>query len=391
MTRAAAPSSVAAREIALARPAIGSEEEIGVLNCLRSGWLTTGRLTRQFEERMAALLGVPDTVAVSSGTAALWLSMRSLSLQKDDEVLLPALTWVSAANAVAALGLKPVFCDVDPGTLTLSLDDAARVLSPRTKAIMPMHFGGFMIDMEKVTAFADRHGLAVIEDAAHAIGAERNGVFAGACSDIGVFSFHPSKNLTTGEGGLVISRDRQRLAAIRRMRYLGIGSDPMARHQGGFLAYDSSAPELKFIMNDIAAAIGLAQLDKLGRHNRKRAEIAAGYGSRLAHLADRILLPEPSRDHPEAHVWHLYPVRLPDRPDYRDRVARKLKEAGIGTGLHYKPLTELAWVRAAGWNRPLLHADRIGRTILSLPMHPGLTDRDLDFVADALANALEDS
>jgi len=207
--------------IALSRPAFGVEEEQAAAACIRSGWVTSGPRVAEFEKEFARAVGCEDAVAVSSGTAALHLALWLLDLAPGDEVITPSLTWVSVPNLVAILGGKPVFCDVDPETLNIDLAQAEKLVTPRTRAIVPVHFGGRAVDMEALGAFAKRHGLEVIEDAAHAIGGMQDGRPIGSHSGLVAFSFHPNKNISTGEGGMLSGTDAAKLKKARLLRYHG--------------------------------------------------------------------------------------------------------------------------------------------------------------------------
>ena len=371
--------------IPLSRPMFGAEEEAAVAECLRSGWVTSGPRVAQFEKAFAVMCGCEDAVATSSGTAALHLALWTLDLQPGDEVITPALTWVSVPNLVTLLGGRPVFCDVDPNTLSIDLDDAARVVGPRTRAIVPVHFAGRPVDMAAVHAFAAAHGIAVIEDAAHAIGATQAGQPIGSHSGLVAFSFHPNKNISTGEGGMLTGSDRKRLARARQLRYHGVTRDTYRRKGTSELPhYDTLQPGVKYILTDIAASIGLCQLAKLEEFNAARARLAARYRAALAPLANRLWIPSDDVRAGDRHVWHIFAIRVEDRDGWRDAVMQGLIDAGVGVGLHYRPVHEMSWVRERGFERPLPTTEAIGRTILSLPLYPGLTEAQADAVVDVL-------
>jgi len=379
-------------DIPLTRPCFGPEEEAAVSDCLRSGWLTAGPRVSMFERAFADFVGAPGAVAVSSGTAALHLALWSLDLQPGDEVITPSLTWVSAPNVIALLGARPRFCDVDPETLCLDIEDAASLVNERTRAIVPVHFAGRTCDMAALHAFAVAHDIAIIEDAAHAIGSEYGGRRIGAHSGMCAFSFHPNKNITTGEGGMLTGLDEDRLAFARLHRYHGLTRDTFVRMRAEKLPhYDDKSPGLKYIMTDVAAAIGACQLEKLEGFNRSRAALAAAYRERLHPLADRVWFPADDTAPGRRHAWHLFTVCVADRPGLREAVMSGLKRRGIGFGLHYLPVHEMSWVRERAWGRPLPVAERLGRTLLSLPMYPALTEGDVARVVSALEGALDEA
>ena len=376
--------------IPLSRPSFGKEEESAVLECLRSGWVSAGPRVAEFEQAFAKLTGTDEAVATSSGTAALHLALWSLGLQPGDEVITPSFTWVSVPNLITLLGARPVFCDVDPETLCLDLQDAATVVTSRTKAIVTVHFAGRACDMDAIRSFAAAHRLVVIEDAAHAVGGAFQGRPIGSHSPLCAFSFHPNKNITTCEGGMLTGLDHDRLAFARRHRYHGVTRDTYKRMGGGQLPYyDEAEPGLKYIMTDVMAAIGLRQLAKVERFNATRARLAKRYREGLHALAGRVWVPPEDIRKESRHVWHLFTIRVEDIPGYRDHVMTKLEERGIGVGWHYRPVHELEWVRARNWGRPLPHTETIGRTILSLPLYPNMTNAQVDRVVAVLGDVLK--
>ena len=379
--------------IALSRPAFGVEEEQAAAACIRSGWVTSGPRVAEFEKEFARAVGCEDAVAVSSGTAALHLALWLLDLAPGDEVITPSLTWVSVPNLVAILGGKPVFCDVDPETLNIDLAQAEKLVTPRTRAIVPVHFGGRAVDMEALGAFAKRHGLEVIEDAAHAIGGMQDGRPIGSHSGLVAFSFHPNKNISTGEGGMLSGTDAAKLKKARLLRYHGLTRDTNFRQSSTTQLphYNVVLPGVKYIMTDIAGSIGLCQLAKLDSLNARRAALAARYRDNLRSLSNRVWVPSDDEGAGNRHAWHIFTIRLKDEADLRDRVMRNLLDRGIGVGLHYLPVHKMDWIVDRGLSSDLPMTERIGRTILSLPLHPGLTDAQVDIVCDRLGQALAET
>jgi dTDP-4-amino-4,6-dideoxygalactose transaminase len=385
------PDAIKAPPIPLSRPAMSAAEEAAAVAVLRSGWLTSGPKVKEFEAAFAAATGVADAIATSSGTAALHVGLHALGVGPGDEVITPSLTWVSAPNVICQTGARPVFCEVDPTTLDIDLDDVARLVTSRTKVIMPVDFGGRAVAMAPLMAFARARGLHVLEDASHAIGAVLHGRPVGSLADLTAFSFHPNKNITTGEGGMLVGNDPDLIRRSRSFRYHGVTRDSLNRHRNqGMLDYDAAAPGLKLVMGDIAAAVGLVQLGRLEAFITDRARLADAYFQGLAPFANAITLPA-REDRPDCrHAWHLFTIRLPDRDGLRDRLAAALAEAAIGSGWHYRPVHELAWVVERGFSRPMPCTEAIGRTILSLPLFPSLGLDDVERVCATVGRFLEE-
>src|SRR5262245_39183219 len=379
------------RPLAFSRPSLGAQEIEAVSDVLRSGWITTGPRTAEFEALFRERLSAPHAIAVSSASAGLHLAMASLDLTPGDEVILPSLTWPSTANAVELCGGRTVFADVDRDTLNLDPEDVERRLGSRTRAIVPVHFAGQPADLDALRSLADERGIPVIEDAAHAVGASYRGVEIGASGEVVVFSFHPIKNVTTGEGGMVVCRDDARAARIRLLSFHGVSKNAWTRYErGGPPAYDVLEPGLKYNMMDIQAALGLCQMQKLESFNRRRAELAARYDALLRDVPE--IRPLGRVSYPVVHAWHLYVVRLDLDAVRIDRngFMQELGERGIGTGLHFVPLHLTSWYqkRYGQVRGDLPRTEYNGDRIFSLPLHPGLSESDVDDVVAALRDAL---
>ena len=369
------------------KPSIGEEEIAAVVDTLRSGWLTMGPKTRAFEEAFAERIGVPHAVAVSSATAGLHLGLDALGIGQGDEVLVPTVTFASTAATVIHAGARPILVDCDADTLNISVADAARKWTPRTKAIVPVHFGGHPCDMDAILALAAEHGVPVMEDAAHALPARYRGRTIGTISTLTVFSFYATKNLATGEGGMVVGDDAELLERVRGRRLHGMTRDAWKRYsKDGSWRYDVAYPGFKYNMTDMNAALGLVQLQRLATMQARREEIVARYQGALADVADLLELPTV---HPHVeHAWHLFPVRV--RAEQlrigRDELIQELSAAGVGTSVHFIPLHEHSYYRdvlgARASDLPV--ATREWQRIVSLPLYPGLTDVDVDRVADTL-------
>ena len=379
-------------EVPFFRPAIGDEEIEAVTSVLQSGWLTAGPKTREFEEKFAAYLGDGlEAVAVNSATAGLHLAAEACGVGLGDSVIVPTMTFTATAEVVRYLGAEVALVDIEPGTHLIDLADAERRVTPRCKAIMPVHFGGLPCDMEAVLAFARRHGLKVIEDAAHALPARRDGRFVGAWeSDATVFSFYANKTITTGEGGMLVTRNPSIAARARLMRTHGVNRDSLDRFRkvGASWAYDVVAPGFKYNMTDVAAAIGVVQLGKAEALRKSRQKAALQYFERLAGLPLDLpsLAPEGS-----LHCWHLFPVRIrePARVS-RDDVIEALAAAGIGSSVHYRPLHMMTYWKERYPSQPgeFPVADRYFAGAVTLPLFPGMTDAELEHVTSLLHRVL---
>ena len=369
-------------------PKIGEEEIAEVEACMRSGWLGTGPRVARLERDFAAYRRVQasQVAAVNSCTAALHVSMVAASLEPGAEVITTPLTFCATVNAILHAGLSPVMADVDP--LTQNIDPAAieAAITPRTRAIVPVHFAGRPCDMDAIMAIAAKHDLVVIEDCAHAIETEYHGQPAGTFGDFGCFSFYVTKNVTTGEGGMIVGRDEERIARARILALHGMSKDAWHRFgDAGYKHYQVVECGFKYNMMDLQAAIGLHQLAKVDTHWQRRQEIWAFYQSVLADLP--LELPaEPDAD--TRHGFHLYTVMIDAARCgvTRDTFLDAMNDAHIGTGVHYLSVPEHPYYQQRfGW-RPEQwpHAMRLGRQTVSLPLSPGLTDSDIERVVAAV-------
>jgi UDP-4-amino-4-deoxy-L-arabinose-oxoglutarate aminotransferase len=369
------------------RPTIGEEEIASVVDSLRSGWITSGPKVLAFEAAFRERLGVPQAVAVNSATAGLHVALAALSVGPGDEVITTSLTWPSTVNLIELLGARPVFADVLPGTLMIDPEDVQRRITERTRAIVPVHYAGAPADLEALEAAIDERPIALIEDAAHALGTTYKGREIGAGPHTTVFSFHPIKNITTGEGGMVTTRDAKLADRMRILRFHGVSKDAWSRYgRSASPRYEVIEPGWKYNMLDLQAALGIEQLKKLERFNGQRAELAARYDESLEGIAEVRPLERVPYDH--VHAWHLYIVRL-DLPRLsigRDEFMGELGQAGIGVGLHFTPVhLHRYYAEKYGFRRGDLPAsEAAGEAIFSLPLYPLLTQARQDDVVAAV-------
>lgn len=367
------------------RPVIGNAEIDEVTDSLRSGWLGTGPKVQRFERALENYIGVPHIRCVASCTAALVLAIKVLDIGPGDEVILPAMTFVASANAVEHAGAKVVLVDSEPVTGLMDLDAAEAAIGPRTVAIMPVHFAGRPIDMDRVGAIRDRHRILVIEDAAHAIGAEWKGVRIGRHGNLTAYSFYATKNITTGEGGALATPAADVTERVERLALHGLSLGAWERFSdAGFKHYEVVEPGFKYNMTDIQAAIGIHQLSHLDTWIDERALRWDQYDALLGALP--LTLPEQPRAQTR-HARHLYTVLVDSSaPVDRDSLLARLTERGIGTGVHYRGVHLHPYYRDRYEIDPrsLPVATDISERTLSLPMAPNLTEVDLERVAAAL-------
>jgi dTDP-4-amino-4,6-dideoxygalactose transaminase len=375
-----------------ARPEIDDAEIDAVVRCMRSGWITTGPLSLAFEQAFARYLDAPlHCVAVNSATAGLHLALDALRLQAGDEVIVPTLTFTATAEVVRYLGATPVFVDIDEATCNLDLGAVRRAIGARTRAIIPVHFAGLPCPMEGLLALAREHGLHVVEDAAHAFPAHSGGKLVGTLgSDVTVFSFYANKTMTTGEGGMAVTRDAGLARRMRLMRLHGISQDAFERYRARTPSwqYDVVAPGYKYNLTDIAAAIGIEQLKKIDRFAARRQQLARQYDEALGGLPLRLPATPLAGD---SHAWHLYVVRvLPHARLSRDQLIEQLCERGIGTSVHFIPLHRQPYWRDQYHLRPrdFPNAELAYPRLLSLPLYSSLSDAEQLRVCDALRELL---
>ena len=365
------------------RPTIDEETIAGVAEVLRSGWITSGPQVKEFEAQLSALFGGRPVRVFNSGTAALEIALRLAAVGPGDEVITTPLSWVATSNVVLTVGARPVFVDIDPLTRNLDLEAIEAAITPATKALMPVDLAGLPVDRERLYQIANRHGLRVIEDAAQSLGSSWNGQLIGTTGDLVSFSFHPNKNLTSIEGGCLVMTDEDEAKLAEQYRLQGVvrsGTDGMdVEILGG-----------KSNLTDVAARVGLGQLARLDEFTRLRRELAREYFKLLDCPEIHALgLALPVADFTQSN-WHMFQVMLPDGSRSRAEIMDKLTALGIGTGVHYPAIHLFTLYRALGWKAgDFPHAERAGRTILTLPLFPTMTADDVNRVVDALIHVLQ--
>jgi dTDP-4-amino-4,6-dideoxygalactose transaminase len=383
---------VAAPFLPFALPEIGDEEIAEVVDCLRSGWLTTGPRTRQFETEFGGFLGGGvEAIAVNSATSGLHLALEAIGVGPGDEVVVPTYTFTATAEVVRHLGARPVLVDVDPETLNVTPGAVEAALSPRTRAVIPVHFAGLACDIAALRRVTEPRGVRVVEDAAHALPSTTNGEMVGSLASAAtVFSFYATKPITTGEGGMVVTRDQDVAARCRVMRLHGISRDVFERYRAERPAwqYDVVAPGYKYNMPDLAAAIGIHQLRKARAYRQRREQIALAYDTAFAGLPVQLPARAPAGDD---HAWHLYVLRLaPAAPVGRDELIARLAERGIGTSVHFIPLHLFEYWRSALGHAPgdFPVALAAYQAAVSLPIYTRMTGGDVERVIEAVRELL---
>ncbi|HEY1261902.1 MAG TPA: DegT/DnrJ/EryC1/StrS family aminotransferase [Terriglobales bacterium] len=381
-------SVLTAMKVPFHRASLGEEEIQAATEVLRSGWLTMGAKTFEFERRFAEYIGARHAVAVSSCTAALHLSLEAIGLQPGDEVLLPTTTFTATAEVVSYLRGIPVLVDIEPGTMNLSVDGLERSITPRTRAVIPVHFAGQPCDMGPIRDLAARHKLHVIEDAAHALPSEYHGRRIGSISELTAFSFYATKTLTTGEGGMITTEDGSYLQRIQMMRLHGISRDAWNRYgSGGSWRYQVREAGFKYNLTDIQSAIGLAQLARCDDMYEARRRIAGLYSREFA-ASEVLEVPEVPADCRSS--WHLYVLRLQTealRID-RDGFVTALAERGVNASVHFIPLhLHPFYQRQFNYKAgDFPRAEREFQRCFSLPIYPSMTDEEIAYV---IATVLE--
>ncbi len=378
--------------LSFAKPSLDERELEEVAQVLQSGWLATGPKVKVFRQGLASYIGIDkeNVFLVSSGTSALYMALKVMDLQPGDEVITTPLTFVATANAIVLAGGVPVFADIDPSTFNLDIKEVEKKITPKTKAILPVHYAGLPLDLDDLYRLAEKHNLVVIEDCAHAIGADYKGRKLGSFGHMQIFSFHPNKVMTTGEGGALLCHDRKYHDRLQALSFHGIDRSVYNRFsKEGSQVYDVLEPSLKHNMNDLQAAIGMQQLGKLDTFLQKRSALARVYYDALADREDIKLPDQPIYDH--RHGWHLLLACIQSGSGMdRDEFMYRLKEYNIGTGLHYTPVHLFSYYQKAygyGWG-DFPHTEAVGASVCSLPLFPDMTESDVLYVVEVVKKIL---
>ena len=376
-----------------ALPELGDEEIAEVIDTLKSGWITTGPKAKRFEQAFAEFLGEPqiECIAVNSATAGLYLALEALGIGPGDEVITTTHTFTATAEVVRYMGADVKLIDIDPATMNLAIDQIEAAITPRTKAIIPVHYAGLAVDMLSLLDIARRHGLKVVEDAAHALPTTLEKELIGTMgSNATVFSFYANKTMTTGEGGMLVTRDPELAKRARVMRLHGINRDAFDRFTAKVPSwyYEIVAPGFKYNLTDIAAALGLHQLKRLPAFQRRREQIAARYFEALAGLP--LILPPKAPDG-DVHSWHLYVLRLSDEaPVSRDVFIERMFEQGIGCSVHYVPLHQHPyWKERYGLTAAMFpESQKAYERTVTIPLYTAMSDEQVERVIGAVRRSL---
>ncbi|MBU1231482.1 MAG: UDP-4-amino-4-deoxy-L-arabinose aminotransferase [Proteobacteria bacterium] len=372
------------------KPSISEDDIAAVADVLRSGWITTGKWNRQFEDDICQYCGSKGAVALSSATAGMHLVLKALGIGPGDEVITPAMTWVSTVNLIVLAGATPVFVDVDKDTLMISAMEVKQKITSRTRAIIPVHYAGAPVDLDPLRQLAVEYNIPLIEDAAHALGTSYRGQKIGMTGTV-IFSFHPIKNITSGEGGMVCSDDDQLLDRIRSLKFHGLGVDAYDRSgQGRSPQAQVMEPGYKYNLPDILAVLGVKQLSRIEQFNQKRRLLALRYLELLQDVEEIRPLSLPS--YPHVHAWHLFIVRVlaKNKDIDRDHFMNKLKENNIGTGLHFRAvhLQKFYHEQLAMQEGMLPNTEWNSERICSLPLFPDMHEEDVIDVVSAVKGCL---
>lgn len=371
------------------RPAVGQEEINEIVDSIQSGWITTGPKVERFAEDLSRYVGAPYVAPLSSATAGLHLALLAYGIGPGDEVITSPLTFAATANVIVLVGATPVFADIDKKTLQIRPEEVEKKITSRTRAILPVHFAGQPVDLDPLIDLAKRKNLVLIEDAAHAIGTEYKGKRIGSFGTTTVFSFHPNKNITTGEGGAVATFDEEIHKAISLLRFHGMDKNAWKRFdKAGTARYDITMPGYKYNMMDIQAALGLHQLKKLDGFIETRTERAQRYQEFFADIPG-ITVPT-DVPYPHRHAWHLYTplVDIDTLTIDRDQFIQELKTRNIGAGLHYTAVHEFSFYAQKYRYRPedFPETHFVSDRILSLPLFPAMSDQDQEDVIEAVVS-----
>jgi len=362
-------------------------ESNAIKEVVDSGWITMGEKTREFEKRFSKeVVNGIGCVAVSSGTAALHLALLSLNLKKDDEVIIPALTFIADLNVVKLVGAKPILADCDSYyNWNVSEKTIKKVLTSKTKAVIVVHFAGYPCDMEEIVKLCKKNNIVLIEDCAHAPGANYKGKAVGTFGDLGCFSFFTNKNISVGEGGMICSKDKEKLEKVRLLRSHGMDALTLDRYKGRVISYDVKMPGLNYRIDEIRSALGLVQLDKLKEGNKNREKLVKRYIEKLKDCK-KIKIPFMNLKNIKP-AYHIFPILL-DNSLNREEIIDKLKKKGIQTSIHYPAFKNFTAFKNIGLNETPI-AEDISKRELTLPLYPTMTNEQVDYVCENLIKVLE--
>lgn len=366
---------------------LGAEEKDAVRAALDSNWITTGPKIEEFEKNFAGAIGGEATaVAVSSATAALHLSLLAMEIGPGDEVIVPSLTFVACANTIRYVGAIPVFADItSKEDWNISIADVERKITSRTRAVMPVHYAGYACDMPHLMELSAQRGIEVVEDCSHAPLAKHQGKPVGTFGVTGCFSFFSNKNMTTGEGGMVLTRSPEVANRIRILRSHGITASTYQRFKGHAYGYDVADLGFNYRLDEIRAALGIAQLKKLRHYNIERKKKVSAYRAMLAEYLPEVQVP--FTDHPDESSYHIFPVLIPGDDDRRNAVIKAMADAGIQCSVHYRPIHTFTAYEGFAADVPL--TDQIASRVVTLPLFPGISDEQMATVVAALASCLK--
>jgi dTDP-4-amino-4,6-dideoxygalactose transaminase len=359
-----------------------NEEYRAVEEVLKSKWLTMGEVTMKFEAEFSAFTGIEYSIAVTNCTAGLHLSLAALGISTGDEVIVPSLSFVATANAVCYTGAIPVFADiVSAEDLTISPQSIRNLITPNTKAIIVMHYGGYACDMDQIQAIARESNLYIIEDAAHAAGSYLKEVSLGGIGDVGSFSFFPNKNMTTAEGGIITTQNGEIAQKIRLLRSHGMTSLTWDRHKGHALSYDVISLGYNYRIDEIRAALGITQLKKLSKNNQKRRILTEQYWQSLKQIVPEVVVP--FTNHRGESANHLMPIILPKGTN-RTEIMEGMKKLGVQTSIHYPPIHLFTYYQQQHPKCAVEKTEDLANRELTLPLYPGMSANDVDFVVTGL-------
>jgi len=374
------------RFIPLSRPYITDHEIEAVVDVLKSGHLTTGPKVLEFENNIRRYIGEGIyAVALNSCTAGLYLALLALDIGEGDEVIIPTWTFAATGHVVLWTGARPILCDIDETSLNIDVEKIKSLITPKTKAIIPVHFAGYPCEMDGIVDLAKKHNLVVIEDAAHAIGTCYKGKRIGNFGNVTLFSFYATKNLTCGEGGMAVSRDSNLIEKMKKMSYFGINKEAFKQHKDrGNWYYEIDELGYKYNMDSIHAAIGLIQLKRLDQMNERRREIAKMYKE---NLDKRIRFTQDRNDN--YHTYHIFPIRIGNDIIDRDELISKLKMRNIGTSVHFIALHRHPFYKSMAGNKVFPVADKAYQEIVSIPIFPSMSDDDVYYVIENINDILK--